>query len=623
MVHSRASVLPGKRLDDDTPDTVLAGKRTLAELLADDPIDLGLLATVTVTAEPEPIQTEPAQLSTEIQPRPLIPLPRLELGDGSRSVEVDPDDDADAIEVGELATVTVTAEPEPIDAEPAQVSTEIQPRPIDGDGEAEATTPDDERQTQQDLQLTDAVPEGRLPTNGNGRRRKPTISGDKIGALRITSAFDERGAPHSFKHASGVINADGRLVKRPPGRRNLGIDYVPVGTKQIHAWFPGTVKRVVTGQKDGTAGGKGYGNRAVVLTDLFYKLDGQYHQVWCHYAHCANVAVELDQRVSAGDVIGTYGNTGGSHGAHVDFRTWILTREQGKVDISPNLLVTRKSAAKRTSPTERTPTQKKPVAAKQGSLKLGANETYREALLLAQQRTGIDAAALAAVIDAEAGKVGQRWSPGSKAPGSTAVGLTQFTIGTWLVMARTPGTLLSERALERGLVQRAGKHLSIVDQPTLLALRTDPTLSIVSAAEYGVMNLRAMTADHVVPAGLTDDQRAHFMYIGHHEGSAGAVIHYTDSASCSEEQATTALGNFKAGRALRKLYSTAREAYRVFAERFSRGKFPAQVKGSRLAGAIIQRYLDAHGGSWEHAYRAWLRDYADRKIQPDRFRDAH
>src|SRR5262249_48602030 len=158
-----------------------------------------------------------------------------------------------------------------------------------------------------------------------------------------------------------------------------------------------------------------------------------------------------------------------------------------------------------------------------------------------------------------------------------------------------PGTLLHERALDRGLIQASGKGFTIVDSATLLALRTDPTLSIVSAAEYGVINLHAMTRDGVVPAGISDDQRAHYMYIGHHEGSAGAVIHYTDSATCSEDQAMTALENLPKGRAIRKQYATAREAYRVFADQFARSKFPAQVKGSKHAAEIIQSYLAKYG----------------------------
>jgi hypothetical protein len=259
-----------------------------------------------------------------------------------------------------------------------------------------------------------------------------------------------------------------------------------------------------------------------------------------------------------------------------------------------------------------------------GSLSLGENEVYREALLVAQQRTGIDAAALAAMIDAEAAKKGGKWNPKSAAGTSSALGLTQFLNDSWDAMALNPKTLLHETALARGYVQRnaGGDSFKIVQRDALRALRTDPLLSIVTAAEYGTQNLAAMARDGVVPDGITDDERAHMMYIGHHEGSAGAVIHYTDSATCTEEQAETALENFAAGRALRKQRSSAREAYREFAASFCHSKFPSQVSPNEKGRAIIQKYLDANGGSWEHAYRAWLREYADRKIQPDGFRES-
>lgn len=48
-----------------------------------------------------------------------------------------------------------------------------------------------------------------------------------------------------------------------------------------------------------------------------------------------------------------------------------------------------------------------------GSLKLGANEDYRSALLLAQKRTGIDAAALASLINAEAATKNGKWAADS------------------------------------------------------------------------------------------------------------------------------------------------------------------------------------------------------------------
>ena len=63
---------------------------------------------------------------------------------------------------------------------------------------------------------------------------------------------------------------------------------------------------------------------------------------------------------------------------------------------------------------------------------LGPNTRYREVLDAAATRTGIPAAALAAIVDAEAAKGGGgSWKTGSRNPRSSAAGLGQFLGGTW------------------------------------------------------------------------------------------------------------------------------------------------------------------------------------------------
>ena len=87
---------------------------------------------------------------------------------------------------------------------------------------------------------------------------------------------------------------------------------------------------------------------------------------------------------------------------------------------------------------------------------LGVNERYRDALLQAQAITAnIDAAALAALIDAEAAKISGGtdagvWDPKSSNASSGACGLTQFIEGTWCDMAKRPGKLLNKTARRRG-----------------------------------------------------------------------------------------------------------------------------------------------------------------------------
>lgn len=269
-----------------------------------------------------------------------------------------------------------------------------------------------------------------------------------------------------------------------------------------------------------------------------------------------------------------------------------------------------------------------PPVMPRGELRLGVNEEYREALLLAERRTGIDAAALAGVIDAEAAKDREtgRWLPDSQASTSSARGLTQFTDDTWVAQARIRGSYLNETALQRGFISPTDNGYEVLDRTALLALRDDPTLSIVSAAEHGRDNLARLERNGFLPANLSDDEKAKYMYYAHHEGYAGATRHLTDSRTADENAARRVLETNRA--VVRARYGTTvdefverhngsyREAYQEFAESEARRIFPIQV-GRRT----VNQYVERHG-SHEQGYRAWLNDYTDARIQPSRYREA-
>jgi hypothetical protein len=116
-------------------------------------------------------------------------------------------------------------------------------------------------------------------------------------------------------------------------------------------------------------------------------------------------------------------------------------------------------------------------------LVLGANERYREALLQAQSITSIDAAALAALIDAEAAKISGGadagvWDAKSSNSSTSASGLTQFLEGTWCEMACRPGKVLNKAARQKGMVTSKNQVAPNMREG-LLALRFDP-MSIVT-----------------------------------------------------------------------------------------------------------------------------------------------
>jgi hypothetical protein len=224
-----------------------------------------------------------------------------------------------------------------------------------------------------------------------------------------------------------------------------------------------------------------------------------------------------------------------------------------------------------------------PVIVAGDQLSLGVNEVFRNELLKAEEITRIDAAALAALIDAEAAKVKSgptkdQWDPKSFNPDSEAAGLTQFLGSTWLGHARNSTTLLNKVAKEKGLVTALDGVVG-TREAELLKLRFDPELSIVSAAEFGVNNLQALDNAGLLPDGIGDDEKARFMYLAHHEGAAGARAFLKNQNS----------GDL--------------------------GKFAKQVGAERAAALTA-----AAGGDVARAYRGWLNEYMDEHIRPAKFR---
>lgn len=213
----------------------------------------------------------------------------------------------------------------------------------------------------------------------------------------------------------------------------------------------------------------------------------------------------------------------------------------------------------------------------------GPNEIYREALLAAQAKTGIDAAAIAALIDAEAGFIQSgpargQWNPNAVAGTSSAAGLTQFLASSWIGHAEKTNTELHSVACQRGLVTSAGE-VTPGSRLALLNLRFDPALSIISAAECGGDNLAALARKSLVSADEPDDRKARYMYLAHHEGLAGAIGFLKQTTAYTEANLATQVGRDRAA-----------------------------------------KWIAAAGGNASQAYRDWLTEYMDSKIRPDKYR---
>ncbi|MCP4937129.1 MAG: hypothetical protein GY927_23710 [bacterium] len=224
-----------------------------------------------------------------------------------------------------------------------------------------------------------------------------------------------------------------------------------------------------------------------------------------------------------------------------------------------------------------------PFSGNQSTLDLGVNDVYRDAILEASDIVRLDPAALAALIDAEAGKVrtgpkkGQ-WDPKSFNSDSGASGLTQFLKKTWLERASDPDSKVNGAGKTKGFVT-ALNAVAAGQESNLLILRFDPRLSIIAAAEYARINLTGLEKSGHVSPDLGDDERARFMYLAHHEGLNGAQKFLINDNSSSMS------------------------------------KFAKQVGATRA-----QQLTNAAGGDVALAYRRWLNGYMDKKIQPQKFR---
>ncbi|MBB4858825.1 LysM repeat protein [Novosphingobium chloroacetimidivorans] len=211
-----------------------------------------------------------------------------------------------------------------------------------------------------------------------------------------------------------------------------------------------------------------------------------------------------------------------------------------------------------------------------GNLSLGRNEGYRTAILEAADRTGMAPQTVAAIIDAEASKVGGVWQANARAGTSSATGLTQFLSGTWMGEATRPGSLLNQEAKALGLVNERNQ---VVDRSALLSARNDPRLSVLAGADYARHNLSALRESGHIAADASPAAVAKYAYIAHHEGLAGA------RGFLSGDMSYLRPGTFEAN-------------------------VPARQRDD---------YMGAAGGDQGNAYRNWLSDYIDRNIDVTRF----
>lgn len=220
------------------------------------------------------------------------------------------------------------------------------------------------------------------------------------------------------------------------------------------------------------------------------------------------------------------------------------------------------------------------------NLELGPNEGYREALLAAFRRTTLPPQTLAAIINAEAAhEKTQHWKADSRAGTTTATGLGQFLAQTWLGLACQKGTSLNQYAQDHRLVKpiynkktqkiTGWEVAGSEEKQTLLDLRVNPEMNAMVVAETATSHLARLQTIFTVPASVTRSDLARIAYLYHHEGAGGAEKFLHQKDSHTQETLEKQVGKQKAS-----------------------------------------TYLKANHDDATLAYRAWLGDYIDSKINP-------
>jgi hypothetical protein len=220
------------------------------------------------------------------------------------------------------------------------------------------------------------------------------------------------------------------------------------------------------------------------------------------------------------------------------------------------------------------------------------NERWRDAILEGARRSGLPASTIAAIIDAETGRAGDKgWTQTSRNVASSAHGLGQFTRTAWIDVAQHKGSYLHDLASGNGWLAADGKVFPW-RHAALLALRNDGETSIITAAEFAAYGLHELQRRGLVPQLLDNTQRARYAYLAYHEGMEGAV-----------QMLTGTLGRARA----RRLYA---------------GNFPGNRDGEFHALAKIERAENRHRGAslaWESFYAERLKRYTEDHVQPARF----
>jgi soluble lytic murein transglycosylase-like protein len=212
--------------------------------------------------------------------------------------------------------------------------------------------------------------------------------------------------------------------------------------------------------------------------------------------------------------------------------------------------------------------------ARKDAQKFSVESGILAAIRLGSRRTGVEFDFLMELAATESS-----FDPTSIAPVTAAAGLYQFKDDTWLEAVRRYGNKYGmgvyASQVESYTDTEGSRRLRIHDhrvQEYVLALRHNPRLSALLAAEYIKLNRKQLSASLDREPGHTE------MYLTHFFGAAGAISFLKALAENPDRIAgevfpTAAEHNKALFRPERSKPRTIAEIYRMFERRFSRSRF--------------------------------------------------
>ncbi|WP_250471227.1 M23 family metallopeptidase [Caballeronia sp. GAFFF1] len=205
---------------------------------------------------------------------------------------------------------------------------------------------------------------------------------------------------------------------------------------------------------------------------------------------------------------------------------------------------------------------------------LPANEKYRALIIAAGQKYSLTPQSIAALIDAEAARSkdgGWREDSNESSP-DKAQGLAQFFRAAWTDVFNMQISLLCQDCKTMGKEQWMKKRL-------------EAKYAIDGAAAYACLNLRNFaSATGFDVEGLAPEDKAKIAYLVHHEGLTGA-----------------------------------RRLVQGFPEPYTNEKALARLELQMGASGDASRYVEQYRGNSVEAYKGWLFDYIDKKINVQHF----